>query len=116
MANTAPVKISNSYNTNAEYVAASSTAVKAAYDKAVEIASRFDVVTISNIGDLPSKQNGWYYVESETLAGVSGSWIITRFGNSSITLYTATNTNDPRVVLNSVDLSNWYSPYGSWHV
>ena len=110
----AKVKISNSTNTTSDVIAASSTAVKTAYDKAQTAINRFEVVAINSVNDLPSKQNGWYSIQSASLAGVSGSWIIAKFG----TLYTATNTNDPRVVLNSVNPTNtneWYSPYAYWH-
>lgn len=80
-----------------------------------KITSRLDVVAISKLSDLTSKGNGWYSITSTTLAGVSSDWIIAKFG----TLYTATSTKDPRIVLNSINPTNtneWYSPYGSWHV
>ena len=107
----AKVKISPSTNANSDVIAASSSAVKVAYDKAQAAINRFEVVSITNINQLSSKQNGWYSI-STTLAGVNGGWIIAKFG----TLYTATSTKDPRVVLNSVNLLDWYSPYGSWHI
>lgn len=113
MARKGPIGISDSYTTNSDVTAASTTALKAAYDITN---ARFNVVTVTTVEEIESKQNGWYFVASATIADVSGSWIITRFGNASATLYTATNINDPRVVLNSVNLSTWYSPYGSWHV
>lgn len=69
------------------------------------------VVAVSTIADLSSKGNGWYSISSATLAGVAGAWIVQKLG----TLYTATCTSDPRVVLNSTDLTNWYSPYAYWH-
>jgi hypothetical protein len=69
------------------------------------------VAAISALSDLSSKANGWYSLSSATIGGVSGAWTIAKIG----TLYTATNMSDPRVMLNSVDLSNWYSPYAYWH-
>ena len=60
--------------------------------------------------NLSSKKNGWYKW-SGTLDSVSGAWIVEKKG----TLYTATNIEDPRVVLNSNDLTVWRSPYGYWH-
>jgi hypothetical protein len=69
------------------------------------------VVAVSAIADLSSKGNGSYSISSATLAGVSGAWIVDKRNS----LYTATCTSDPRVVLNSVDLTNWYSPYAYWH-
>jgi uncharacterized membrane protein len=69
------------------------------------------VVAVSAIADLSSKSNGSYSISSATLAGVSGAWIVDKRDS----LYTATCTSDPRVVLNSVDLTNWYSPYAYWH-
>lgn len=107
MAKKGPIGISDSINTTSDVIAASCTAVKTAYDKTN---ARFNV-TATTLADLSKKANGWYSISSATLAGVSGSWIVAKFG----TLYTATNTKDPRVVLNSVDLTNWYSPYGYWH-
>ena len=80
-----------------------------------KITSRLDVVTISKLSDLTSKGNGWYSISNVALAGVTSNWIIAKFGS----LYTATSTTDPRIVLNSVNPTNtneWYSPYGSWHV
>ena len=79
-----------------------------------KITSRLDVVTISKLSDLTTKTNGWYSILSTTLAGVSSDWIIAKFG----TLYTATSTKDPRIVLNSInpaDTNEWYSPYAYWH-
>ena len=107
----AKVKISPLTNVTSDEIAASSSAVKVAYDKAQAAINRFEVVSITNINELSSKQNGWYSI-STTLAGVNGGWIIAKFG----TLYTATSTKDPRVVLNSVNLLDWYSTYGSWHI
>ena len=79
--------------------------------KTYKIINALSVDTINAISDLSGKVNGYYSISSATLAGVSGGWIIVKAG----TLYTATCTSDPRVVLNSVDLSNWYSPYAYWH-
>lgn len=76
-----------------------------------KITERLNVVAVSAVSDLSSKGNGWYSISSATLGGVAGAWTIQKMG----TLYTATNTSDPRVVLNSVNLSNWYSPYAYWH-
>ena len=38
-------------------------------------------------------------------------WIIQKMSS----LYIATSINDPRIVLNSNNLTTWYSPYGYWH-
>ena len=108
----AKVKISPSTNASSDVVAASSSAVKLAYDKAQTAINRFEVASITSVNELQTKQNGWYSISSATIAGVNGSWIISKFG----TLYTATSTKDPRVVLNSTNLLEWYSPYGSWHI
>ena len=72
---------------------------------------KLSVVAVSAVSDLSSKGNGWYSISSATISGVSGAWTIQKMGG----LYTATNTSDPRVVLNSTDLTNWYSPYAYWH-
>lgn len=81
-----------------------------------KITSRLDVVTVNTIAELKNKGNGWYSISSANLSGITSKWIIQKFGNSSVGyLYTATNMNDPRVVLNSVDTTNWYSPYAYWH-
>ena len=105
-----PIQLTDKVDTVSDVIAASATAVKTAYDKAQYAVNKFTVVAISNINDLKNKENGWYSI-STTLSGVSGGWVIAKFG----TLYTATSTTDPRVVLNSIDLSNWYSPYAYWH-
>lgn len=63
-----------------------------------------------NISGLSSKNNGWYSF-SGTISDTTGTWIITKMGS----LYTATNVEDPRIVLNSNDLSTWVSPYAYWH-
>ena len=76
----------------------------------VACSNSFNVITISKLTDLSSKANGWYKF-SGTISDVSGTWTITKAG----TLYTATNMEDPRVLLSSTDLSNWYSPYAYWH-
>ena len=63
-----------------------------------------------DISGLSSKNNGWYSF-SGTISGTTGTWIITKMGS----LYSATNIEDPRIVLNSNDLSTWVSPYAYWH-
>lgn len=82
-----------------------------------KITSRLNVISISKLSDLTVEGtvNGWYSISNIALAGVTSNWIIAKFG----TLYTATSTKDPRIVLNSINPTNsneWYSPYGSWHV
>lgn len=79
--------------------------------KTYKIINALSVEEISAVSVLSSKVNGYYSISSATLGGVSGGWIIVKAN----TLYTATCTSDPRVVLNSVDLTNWYSPYAYWH-
>lgn len=112
MARKGPIGITDSINTTSDVIAASATAVKTAYDKTN---ARFNVIAVSDITDLSSKENGWYSIKSETLDGVTGNWIVVKFGSSVGNLYTATNLADPRIVLNSTDLTNWYSPYAYWH-
>lgn len=63
-----------------------------------------------NIVLIETLKNGWYKWVG-TLDNVTGTWIITKMD----TLYSATCINDPRIVLNSIDLEHWYSPYGYWH-
>lgn len=77
-----------------------------------ELVVNTSVVDIGNgsISSISSKENGWYKWTGNLL-DVSGTWIITKMG----TFYTANNIEDPRVVLNSANLTNWYSPYASWH-
>jgi hypothetical protein len=68
-------------------------------------------VAVGDLSTIKNLNNGWYQWTG-TLAGVSGTWIITK----ASTVYTAINTSDVKIVFNSNDLTNWYSPYGSWHV
>jgi hypothetical protein len=72
-----------------------------------------DVEKIANLGNV---KNGWYYISSDTILGVTGAWMVQKVGAGDTLLYTATSMKDPRIVLNSKDLTTWYSPYGSWHV
>lgn len=83
-------------------------------DKINELVVNTSVVDIGNAGitTIKNKENGWYKWKGNLL-DVSGTWIIVKMDTL---LYTATNLEDPRVVLNSSDLSTWYSPYASWHV
>ena len=75
------------------------------------IAEKFTVVNVSTLANLKTqKENGWYKI-TDTLAGVKATWIVTKMD----TLYTATHSTDPRYVLNSVNLTDWYSPYAYWH-
>ncbi len=60
--------------------------------------------------DLATKANGWYKWAG-TIDAVTGTWVI----DKKFTLYTATNIEDPRVVLSSNNLTVWRSPYGYWH-
>jgi len=64
-----------------------------------------------SLSQLSSKENGCYKWSGE-ISSVTGTWVINKMG----VIYTAINVEDPRVVLNSTNLSNWYSPYASWHV
>lgn len=73
-------------------------------------ANYINVNTISAVSSLSSANNGWYTF-SGTISGTSGTWMITKMGS----LYTATNVEDPRIMLNSNDLSTWVSPYAYWH-
>ena len=52
----------------------------------------------------------WIFYTSSDSDNITGD-IVVKIGK----LYTATCTSDPKVVLNSVDLTNWYSPYAYWH-
>ena len=63
-----------------------------------------------NINDLVNMGNGWYKWYG-TLSETTCSWIICKMGS----LYIANSEDDPRIVLNSNDLTVWYSPYGYWH-
>ena len=63
-----------------------------------------------NLSDIINKTNGWYKWRG-TIDGTTGTWIIIKMD----TLYTVTNIEDPRIVLNSNDLNTWYSVYGYWH-
>ena len=63
-----------------------------------------------SITELINKENGWY-LWTGTISEVTGSWIIVKMN----TLLTATNVEDPRVVLSSNNFSTWYSPFGYWH-
>ena len=84
-----------------------------------KITSRLEVTPVKQSSYLTAdtKKNGWYSVESETIAGIEDeSWLISKFGNSRVGyIYTAICTKDPRIVLNSNDTKNWYSPYAYWH-
>ena len=62
------------------------------------------------LNNLKNQVNGWYKWTG-TIYGVNGNWIIIKMD----TLYTATNLEDPRLVVNSNDLTTWYSIYGYWH-
>ena len=73
-------------------------------------ANYININTISAVSSLSSANNGWYTF-SGTISGTSGTWMITKMGS----LYTATNVEDPRIMLNSNDLSTWVSPYAYWH-
>ena len=73
-------------------------------------ANYVNINTISAVSSLSSANNGWYTF-SGTISGTSGTWMITKMGS----LYTATNVEDPRIMLNSNDLSTWVSPYAYWH-
>ena len=84
-------------------------------------ATKLDVKDDNFVTTLSDAKNGWYYVKDITIQGIKANWMIQKVGYKKSTtdymfLYTATNTSDPRVVLNSTDLTNWHSPYGSWHV
>ena len=61
------------------------------------------------ITKLAGMENGWYKWYG-TLSGITATWII----NKMDTLYVANNINDPRVMLISSELSNWYAPYAYW--
>lgn len=61
------------------------------------------------ISKLAGMENGWYKWYG-TLSGITATWII----NKMDTLYVANDINDPRVMLISSDLSNWYAPYAYW--
>jgi hypothetical protein len=84
-----------------------------------KITSRLEATPVKQSSYLTAdtKKNGWYSVNSETIAGIENkSWLISKFGNSSVGyIYTAICTTDPRIVLNSNDTKNWYSPYAYWH-
>jgi hypothetical protein len=84
-----------------------------------KITSRLEATPVKQSSYLTAdtKKNGWYSVESETIAGIEKeSWLISKFGNSRVGyIYTAICTKDPRIVLNSNDTKNWYSPYAYWH-
>lgn len=75
------------------------------------IGEKFTVVDVTDLKGLKKqKENGWYKID-DTLNGVKATWIVTKMDN----LYTATHSTDPRYVLNSVNLTDWYSPYAYWH-
>lgn len=63
-----------------------------------------------NLFDIANRTNGWYKWRG-TIDDINGTWIIIKMEP----LYTATNIEDPRIVLNSSDLNTWYSVYGYWH-
>ena len=65
---------------------------------------------VSPLTSLSSANNGWFKFTG-TIDGVNGNWIIFK----ADTLYQATNIEDPRIVLNSNNLTTWYSPYAYWH-
>lgn len=63
-----------------------------------------------DIINLEDQKNGWYKWTG-TIDSVYSVWIIQKMSS----LYIATSINDPRIVLNSNNLTTWYSPYGYWH-
>lgn len=67
-----------------------------------------------SLSDFSMQPNGWYLWKG-TIYGVTGTWLIRKAGSSTCTNYMAQNIEDSRVMLNSNDLLNWYSPYGYWH-
>ena len=111
------ISITSETDVDLEYVAASAKAVKSVNDKVVDLDSRLNnAVDIKELSELTKEgaRNGWYSIDDIALAGITSNWIIAKFG----TLYTATSTIDPRIVLNSVnptDTTKWYSPYAYWH-
>ena len=110
-----PIKLTDKVDTVSDVIAASATAVKTAYDTAQYAVNKFNVIDVADLNDLKTKENGWYSI-STTISGISGGWVIAKFGK----LYTATSTTDPRVVLNCVsddknNFGEWYSPYAYWH-
>lgn len=67
-----------------------------------------------SLADFSLQPNGWYLWKG-TISGVMATWLIRKAGASSAMNYAAYNIEDPRVILSSNDLHNWYSPYGYWH-
>ena len=63
-----------------------------------------------DIINLEDQKNGWYKWTG-TIDSIYSVWIIQKMSS----LYIATSINDPRIVLNSNNLTTWYSPYGYWH-
>lgn len=55
-------------------------------------------------------KNGWYKWTG-IIDSINATWIIVKTDS----LYTATNMEDPRIVLRSNDLTTWSSPYAYWH-
>lgn len=60
--------------------------------------------------EMVNLKNGWYRWTG-TLDSITATWIILK----TDTLYTAVDMEDPRIVLRSNDLNNWYSAYAYWH-
>lgn len=71
--------------------------------------------SVTSVSNLSSVADGWYNFTG-TILDTNGTWIVTKrtIGGKG-SLYSATNLEDPRIVLNSNDLSTWVSPYAYWH-
>lgn len=67
-----------------------------------------------SLSDFSIQPNGWY-IWKGTISGVTGTWLIRKAGSTSCMNYMVQCIEDPRVTLNSNNLSDWYSPYGYWH-
>ena len=70
-----------------------------------------DGIITGVITNLNSKQDG-YYKWQGTILDVTDTFVIFKI----LGLYTATALSDPRIVFSSTNLTDWYSPYASWHI
>jgi hypothetical protein len=73
--------------------------------------SKNDSTISGAVSNLSSKKDG-YYKWQGTILDVTDTFVIFKI----LGLYTATALSDPRIVFSSTNLTDWYSPYASWHV
>lgn len=88
--------------------------IKQLNDKIDDQKHNFFTTITCNLSDFSIKPDGWYLWKG-LISGVTGTWLIRKAGAKSASSYIAYSIEDPRVVISSNDLQNWYSPYGYWH-